>query len=357
MSKVLEVIDTLAAYTNTPTDSEGERLPLGAVKVRTQGNPRGNEDDQWAVPLGPIRRIPLVGEHVFTFKGPSWSADPTATRQINYYMTSVNAQDSLNIAIIPQQFLRGTGENDGKKKLEDFVNYYGIPQKISPIDPFMGQTFQERGDIKPIQPYEGDTIIDGRWGQAIRFSSTVEKNTHRESLIGKNQYAIQGCNDWEGPYPGAPIMFITNGIAPQRGITRYTKESWIRDEATICMTSGQKLKTFKPAQPNLGVDVITPNKAAVSQVAISSDRLHFNAKREFLILSAKRSVQIATPDWAADMNEILSIMEEFLQVMQRITNGSSPYPTVPGIGNAPTMANPEAGAIASLVSRIQAQRQ
>lgn len=357
MAKVLEVIDTLSAYTSTPTDEEGIRLPLGAVRVRTQGNPTENETNEWAVPLGPIRRMPLVGEHVFTFKGPSWSGDPTANTQIAYYLTSANVQDNQNIAILPQQFLRGTGVQEGKTKLGKYLNYYKIPQKIEPLDPFMGQTFQEREDIKPVQPYEGDTLIDGRWGQTIRFSSTIEKNSHRESFIGKRQYAIQGCNDWEGPYPGAPITFITNGIAPQKGITRYTSENWNKDASTICMTAGQKLKTFSPAQANLGVDVITPNKAAVNQVVISSDRLHFNAKKEFLILSAKRSVQIATPNWAADMNEILSIMEEFLQAMQRITSASSPYPTTPGIGNGPTLANPEAGTIASLVSRIQAQRQ
>ena len=151
---------------------------------------------------------------------------------------------------------------------------------------------------------------------------------------------------------------IASDLSEEFGFSnRYSKESFELDKATICMTSGQKLKTFETAQPNLGIGVPRSNKADSSQVVITSDRLVFNAKKEYLILAAKRSVQVATPDWAADMNEVLTIMDELLNIMQRITSASSPYPTTPGIGNGPTLANPEAGAVAALVSRMSRLKQ
>jgi len=358
MSKILEVIDTTNAYISKPKDEEGERLPLGSVKVRSAGGGgKKNIKDEWAIPLGPIKRIPLIGEHVFTFQGPSWSSDPGNNPQRPYYLTSCNVQDNLNLGILPQTFLRGKDTPTGQ--LADFLNSLGNPQKETALDPFMGQTFQEKETVKPVQPYEGDTILEGRWGQTIRMSSTVEDSPHPEATEGKDAYEIKACADWEGGVFGAgsPITFITNGHAPKGGPAQYTKESFEKDKSVICMTSGQKLKTFETAQPNLGTGVPRSNKSDSSQVVISSDRLVFNAKKEYLILAAKRSVQIATPDWAADMNEVLSIMDEFLKVMQQITSGASAYPTAPGLGNGPTLANPATGDISALVSRMSALKQ
>ena len=356
MSKVLEVIDTTTAYTSEPKDEEGTRLPLGSVKVRSSGG-KGNQKDEWAVPLGPVKRIPLIGEHVITLTGPTWSADPGDNPQLAYYLTSCNVQDNLNIGILPQTFLSGKDQPTGQ--LETFLNSLGNPQKETALDPFIGQTFQEKETVKPVQPYEGDTILEGRWGQTIRMSSTVEDSPHPEATEGKNLYDIKACGDWEAGIFGAgsPITFITNGHAPVGGPAKYTKESFENDNSTICMTSGQKLKTFETAQPNLGTGVPRSNKADSSQVVISSDRLVFNAKKEYLILAAKRSVQVATPDWAADMNEVLSIMDDFLKVMQKITSGASAYPTAPGLGNGPTLANPATGDISALVSRMSALKQ
>lgn len=356
MSKILEVIDSSFAYKNRPEDENGERLPLGAVKVTSAGGQSGNKNlrHEWAIPLGPVKRIPLVGEHVFTFKGPSWSADPGQQPQRSYYLTSANVQDNLNIGILPQTFLRGTNAPIGR--LTEFLNSLGNPQKETALDPFIGQTFQETDTIKPVQPYEGDTILEGRWGQTIRLTSTVEASPHPEATEGIDLYEIKACADWEGGSfgPGSPIIFITNGHAPTPGPNRYTKESFEKDEATICMTSGQKLKTFEAAQPNLGPGVTKSSKSDVSQVIITSDRLVFNAKEEHVILVGKKSVQIATPDWAADMNEVLTIMDELLNVMQRITSGQSQYPTPVG---GPTLTNPESGAVAALVQRMAALKQ
>ncbi len=370
---VVEVKATANAYVNKPKDTRkggtGEDLPLGAIYyVTADGTGRTNPGGDWAIPLGPIKRIPLVGEHVIIVKGPSWSADAADPEDKAYYLTSCNIQGNNNLGILPQTWIRGRSQPIGQ--LEDYNNSQGNPQTATADDPFLGETFQELDTVQPVQPYEGDTIIESRWGSVIRFTSTIEDSPHSDAIKGKGIYEIPP--DWEGGNgPGSPLMIITNGIKPVGGKASYTIESFEDDNATIMMTSGQKIKTFETAQSNLGAGVDTSNTSETPQVIISSDRLVFNAKKEHVIIAASEDVIVSTPDWAAEMNEVHSILNDFLANMddfaaalEKITAGSAPYPTAPGLGNGPTLANPEAGSVAAvkaaqaqLVSRMEALKQ
>ena len=347
MGQAVEVVTTANAYVNNPETDEGDKLPLG-----------------------PIKRIPLIGEHVIVIKGPSWSADAGDNPGSSYYLTSCNIQGNLNIGILPQTYLRSRSAPVGQ--LDDLENSQGNPQTATADDPFIGETFQESDQVKPVQPYEGDTILESRWGSVMRFTSTVEKSPHPDAKKGIDLYEIKACADWEGGNgPGSPLTIITNGLKPVGGEAAYTKESFEDDNATIMMTSGQKIKTFETAQSNLGRGVDTSNASETPQVIISSDRLVYNAKKEHVIIAAKEDVIVATPDWAAEMNEVHNILNDFLAnmddfaaAMEKITNASAPYPTAPGLGNGPTLANPEAGSVAAvkaaqaqLVSRMEALKQ
>ena len=60
-----------------------------------------------------------------------------------------------------------------------------------------GKTFEEKV-ISPLQPYEGDLLIEGRWGNSIRFGSSV--NTSSEYTVNSN---------WSGTN-GSPIIILSN---------------------------------------------------------------------------------------------------------------------------------------------------
>ncbi len=353
MAKVKEVIITDIAYENKPVDDKGNPVPLSTICVKdASAGGKGNSNNSYVRPFGPLKQIPLIGEQVMVVQGPSWNASTSTLTDVGYYYPPFNVHNNINIGILPKTFLRNTSAQDATQYRNSFVPIRELASKVH-----IGETFKEVPTVKPIQPYEGDTILEGRFGQSIRMSSTIIENKHPLSRKGKNVYEIRGCDDWQGDTSGAPITWITNGLKPIAGSAQYTAESFENDASTICLTAGQKLVTFQTAQPNLGPDVRKSNIADVNQVIINSDRLVFNAKKEHIVLSAKRSVTVATPDWAADMNEVLSIMDEFLKIMQRITNGSSAYPTTPGLGNGPTLANPAAGQVAALVRRMAALKQ
>ena len=66
----------------------------------------------------------------------------------------------------------------------------------------LGNYFTERLDIQPLLPFEGDTIIEGRFGNSIRFGATaIEKEELPEE---QSAYSTKGET-------GDPITIIRNG--------------------------------------------------------------------------------------------------------------------------------------------------
>jgi hypothetical protein len=47
----------------------------------------------------------------------------------------------------------------------------------------LGSTFQEKTNIYPLLSYEGDYIMEGRWGNSIRFGSTVKDPSIKKQLV------------------------------------------------------------------------------------------------------------------------------------------------------------------------------
>ena len=59
-----------------------------------------------------------------------------------------------------------------------------------------GKTFIQRDNIRDLLAFEGDVIVEGRWGNTIRLGSTVTNSPNTWSSIGT-------CGD--------PIIVVRNG--------------------------------------------------------------------------------------------------------------------------------------------------
>ena len=111
----------------------------------------------------------------------------------------------------------------------------------------LGRYFEEKINIKPLLPYEGDIILEGRFGNSIRFSSTVNHAT----IPSKNE------NQWSntGSF-GDPIIIIRNGQKINEDIKEEQK-GWVNtledinnDDSSIYLTSNQQITDFQPASIN-----------------------------------------------------------------------------------------------------------
>jgi hypothetical protein len=148
-------------------------------------------------------------------------------------------------------------------------------------------TFVEKTNIHPLMPYMGDVIYEGRWGNSIRFGSTVKS---------KSQYS----NPWSrSGNNGDPIMILRNGqnkLANEFGAEPIT-ENIKNDLASIYLTSTQALPydlsglQAIPYQSYNGlVKPVTPSQFTSPQILLNSDRIIIDAQSNDALISANRSI-------------------------------------------------------------------
>tara|TARA_R110000744_G_scaffold30103_1_gene71392 strand:+ start:740 stop:1876 length:1137 start_codon:yes stop_codon:yes gene_type:complete len=118
----------------------------------------------------------------------------------------------------------------------------GLVRKVEDggTDITLGKYFKEQINIKPLLPYEGDMILEGRFGNSIRFGST---NISDE---------ISNPNGWSDlGNTGDPITIIRNGQSSNLDEKGWlpTIENINEDASSIYLTSNQRVQNFKQASP------------------------------------------------------------------------------------------------------------
>lgn len=156
---------------------------------------------------------------------------------------------------------------------------YNSPHKLE------NTTFIERGNIHPLLPFEGDILHEGRWGNSIRFGSTVKS---------KNLWSTSGNN-------GDPITIIRNGQNPNSSNfgSEPIVENINEDLSAIYLTSYQQLP-LSPANkekynsyPTDKIPIF-PSQYSKPQILINSDRIVINAKTDSILMSSQQSISLST---------------------------------------------------------------
>jgi hypothetical protein len=151
-------------------------------------------------------------------------------------------------------------------------------------------TFVEKADVHPLLPFNGDIIYEGRWGNSLRFGSTISTPTNTQLLINNN-WSITGSN-------GDPITILRNGQP-----SNATDEGWIpitenlsTDLSSVYLTSYQKIP-FSIANENFvsyTTPPTTPSQYTHPQVILNSDRVVINAKNDSVLISGQNSVGLSS---------------------------------------------------------------
>jgi hypothetical protein len=169
-----------------------------------------------------ISQYPAVNEIVYVLGGPSMEFNNDGSIS-SYYLPPLNILGSPNHNALPNQLLQAELEEGVETGLDDH--------------------FQEINDIRPLLPYEGDIIIEGRYGNSIRFGSTISGSNTSQYYKGKNQ-----PNNWskEGN-TGNPITIIRNGQTddPSKANFEHILEDVNKDNSTIYLCSKQQITNFQ----------------------------------------------------------------------------------------------------------------
>jgi hypothetical protein len=289
----------------------GEWNGLGTIFFDVVKDPNISNKNTWSTarPISSnIKIYPLINEIVYLISFPDTGIGSNPTSGQLYYISTIgiwntphqNGYPTIDTIPPPSQQKTITQIELGSLRT--------VTSQSTELN--LGDTFKERGNIHPLLPFEGDIIEEGRWGNSIRFSSTIK--TKLSPSIG--------LNDWsQGPSTsGDPITIIRNGQS-----VKANNEGWVpitedinNDLTSIYLTSTQTIPLNASSisyfsYPNNPPEDI--NKFSGPQLIYNSGRIVLNTNQDHLLLSsiksvnlnAIESVNIDTPTTIIQSNKVL----------------------------------------------------
>jgi len=266
---------------------KGEYQSIGGIFYNDINDPNPNpqfNSNAFALPLFPnLTQVPVEKEIVYIISLPNSNIQDNVNSKQAYYFQAVNIWNSVHHNAIPdpiESSLRG----DTAAQTRDYEEIAGgtvrrVTDGGTEID--LGSTFNERIDVRNLQPYEGDIIHEGRWGQSIRFGSTVSGS------IIPNPWSNTGIN-------GDPITLIRNGQHDEED-----KEAWIpqvedinKDASSIYLTSTQliPLSGSSTVYDSYFFPPTKLNEYSGEQIILNSGRLVLNSKSDSIMLSSFQTI-------------------------------------------------------------------
>ena len=237
--------------------------------------------NNFARPLFPnIKNYPLINEIVFLVNLSDKNIGKDTTSKQVYYVSITSLWNHPHHNGYPEF----PNDPPQSQQVDYTQSFAGAVRRVTDEDKtgiFLGSTFEERSNIHPLLPFEGDVIMEGRWGNSVRFGSTVKDRPNDWSNTGSN---------------GDPITILRNGQGDDRA------EGWLptvedinRDNSSIYLTSTQKVpinvsstnyNSYTSNPPS------NPNEYANKQILINSGRLVFNTTQDHLLLASKKSINL-----------------------------------------------------------------
>lgn len=266
---------------------------------------KNSTNDSKASPLeGNIKAYPIIGECVLLILGPSRNLndDPSATQA--YYLHPFNIWNETHNNAFPDKLDYNNQVNQYAPNSE--ILNQG-PSTPSGVFNYGGtQPFPEQSNINPLQPFAGDIIFEGRWGQSIRFGRTVFINNEKFSTKGGSLWPGSGKKD------GSPITIITNSRKKVRGYS-HVLEDIDGDGTSVYLTSDQNISIGDIKNSRYpGSSIKKTNAPSVeyyeNQAIISSDRLVFNSRKDFILFYGKKGIALSSKKYInLDSDKMVSI--------------------------------------------------
>lgn len=233
-----------------------------------------------------IFNFPLKNELIYIFNLPSPDVQLNINNQNSYYLSPINVWNSPHHNAVPDIFSNNSIPNSQKQDYEQ--TSLGAVRRVSDgsteID--LGSTFKEKTNIKPLIKYEGDFVLESRWGQSIRFGSTIISGS-----LPLNDWSSEGKN-------GDPIILIRNGQGRGGSVGFLpTLENLISDPSSIYLTSNQTITSLQPPKwykynSYKNDTPISPELYNKPQIILNSGRLTLNSSTDHILLSSYKSINL-----------------------------------------------------------------
>ena len=296
LAEVIKVYSTLDQLEESPIDDEPDYKLLGAIRFRKIYSQQHLSDDQLMVayPLNVnIVDYPIRGETVFIQK----------IYDKFYYTDRVNMFNNPNSAVSigsSQKF--NVGKNASSQKTLDTAESEIAENKEKINEVVLGNYFTPDLNIRQLVPNEGDTLIQGRFGNTIRLGSINNEPTIklRAGQISDYEKFDEGVN-FKSFLDSSPI-----NTPLEENINLDASSMWMTTDETVSLTPA----TLEDA--NIYPTEVAPEVFDGKQIILNSGRLIFNSKEDGILgfsngpidfstlntfgVSAKQKLNLYSPD-------------------------------------------------------------
>jgi hypothetical protein len=280
----VRVTDIILDETHPQFSSFGEWNSIGLVAWEFVNRKKSSQID-WSKRAQPlfanVKNYPLINEVIYLFTLPNvYNINEIASSNLNYYINAINLFNNPSNDAIPNELLVNTlGTELNASNFDSPENDNSYTGNIN-----LGKTFEDNPNIRSLVPYEGDYIIEGRFGNSIRFGSTVNVNGN-----SYNPWSQDGKN-------GDPILILRSGQKPITNTSDFSDitEDINEDKSSIYLASNQKIP-LTPSSENYNSYTTPPesiSKYKGEQIILNSGRLIFNSKSDSILLSSLKSINL-----------------------------------------------------------------
>lgn len=262
---------------------------LGEARIRVIPDDRGVpvESLRRAYPLeANVQEYPLIGEPVLVFKtfgGLYYSRPLNYTRKIS--------QNAVNLLRKKFSATKSSVTTD----IRELASRGAIPESgpSSDINDQLGKYFPEEGVLstKSIRPCEGDVLVQGRFGNAIRIGSSLVK-TPLKGAVSPNILLTAGF--W------TEHREVSATVSGEPTDYSLIYENINKDKSSIWMVSNQKIDfiastALSTANPKAHL-LSSPNKTTTytgAQIFVNSDRVILNSKQNEISLFSNTEINLS----------------------------------------------------------------
>ena len=270
----------------------GEWNGIGAIFYEIVNKSGTKSYPNFALPYdAQLKTYPLINEIVLLISLPNQSMGLVSSNESYFYMSPLgiwnhphhdaypNVLDGINDEEQTRDYLSST--SGSVRRVTDDSTEIDL-NSSNPSQNTFPEKEKEKTNIHPLLPFMGDSLLEGRHGQSLRFGSTAKSKSEK-----KNNWSDSGEN-------GDPITILRNGQP-----SKVSDEGWIpiteninNDLSSIYLTSTQKLpyklsieKSEKWIKPPT-----FPGQYILPQILLNSSQISINSKEDSILLSSKKSI-------------------------------------------------------------------
>ena len=278
LAEVIKVYSTEDQLEESPINDEPDYKLIGAIRFRKIYSQQNLSDDQLmiAYPLNlNIVDFPVRGETVFIQK----------IYDKFYYTDRVNIYNNPNnSSAIGSSQKFNVGKIKKSKKTLDTAESGVVEDTSSTSDVFLGEYFRPNFNIRSLIPNEGDTLIQGRFGNTIRLGSVDNAPTIK---LRAGQ-----ISDFEKFDEGDALIEELS----EKAINTSLEENINLDASSMWMTTDETV-SLTPAtleDPNIYPTEVAPAEFSGKQIILNSGRLIFNSKESGILGFSNGPIDFST---------------------------------------------------------------